>query len=320
MKIIIGKFILYLLIALSVIGLIYQNYSSYVDDTKFSPKGQLVDIGGYKLYAHLSGRGNPTVIFDAGMGDSSLVWNKVIPEISKIAKVFVYDRAGLGWSEESPLPRTSSNIVEELYLLLKNTKTKGPYILVGQSFGGLNMQLFAKKYPDEVSGLILVDSAHDNNIQRIPETSSLRKIVFKMGMWAAPIGIPRLYMSMSNPEEQAAKSTVKHQYTSLDEAAMYIDNMTFLRNTERDFGELPLTVIARNFPSAVLEQKESTSLRNIEWAKLQEELAQRSINSSLIFSENRQHSIHRNQPHIVIDVIKDMVSEIDSTVYWYNKT
>ncbi len=314
LRIFMKKVIVYLIVALSSLGLIYQNYSSYVDKQNFKPEGNLVDIGGYKLHAQQSGAGKVTVVFDAGMGDSLLAWKHVVPEVSEVAEVFVYDRAGLGWSEKSPLPRTNVNIVKELKVLLEKSKVKAPFILVGHSFGGLNMQLFAKKYPQDVVGLVLVDSAHENSSDKMPETSFMRKILFKAGMWAAPFGVPRLYLSLNNPAEQAVKSTVKHQYTSLDESATFTMSMDILKETKRNFGGLPLTVIARNFPSALLEQKKKTSLRNIQWAKLQEELAQRSLNSSLIFSENKQHAIHRSQPDIVIDAIKKMITKLDNKV------
>jgi pimeloyl-ACP methyl ester carboxylesterase len=307
-----GKYTLYLLLTLSVIGLVYQSISSYADGRNFPPTGNLINIGGYKLHAQKFGEGTTTVVFDAGMGDSLLAWNKVMPDISKVAKVFAYDRAGLGWSEKSPLPRTSLQVVNELHLLLDKAKVKGPLILVGHSFGGLNMQLFAKKYPENVVGLILVDSAHENEMATMPKSSFVRKMIFKAGMWAAPIGVPRLFLSLSNPAEQAVKSTIKHQYTSLDESAMFTDSMTILKATNPSFDRLPLTVIARNFSSAMLEQNKKKSLRNIEWAKLQEELAHRSLNSTLIFSGNKQHSIHRSQPLIVIDAIKDMIKKVNN--------
>jgi len=310
---VLGKYALYSLLALSFIGFFFQLYSSYNDTQRFSPNGNLIDIGGFKLHAQKFGEGNTTIVFDAGMGDGLLAWNKVIPDISMVAKVFAYDRAGLGWSEKSPNSRTSSQIVEELYLLLEKANVEGPLILVGHSFGGLNMQLFAKKYPDDVVGLILVDSANENEKDKLPQASLLRKVIFKTGMWAAPIGVPRLYLSLNNPEEHALKSTIKHQYTSLDESTNYTESLNFLKKTKKDFGQLPLTVIARNSPSAILEKNKKKSLRNIEWAKLQEELAQRSSNSELIFSENKQHSIHRSQPEVVIKAIKEMIELVGKT-------
>jgi len=306
------KIMIYFIFVLGFIGLIYQNYSSYIDAQTFKPEGNLVDIGGYKLHVQQSGEGKITVVFDAGMGDSLLAWQQVLPEINQVAEVFVYDRAGLGWSEKSPLSRTSLHIVEELKLLLDKSHVTGPLILVGHSFGGLNMQLFAKKYPQDVVGLVLVDSSHENFADKMPETNFIRKMIFKAGMWAAPFGIPRLYLSLSDPAEQAVKSTVKHQFTSLDESSKFTESMNILKETEHNFGQLPLTVIARNVPSAQLEQKTKASLRNIQWAKLQEELAQRSLNSRLIFSEKKQHAIHRSQPEIVINAIKKMIKNHDN--------
>ncbi|MBE1556264.1 alpha/beta fold hydrolase [Sporosarcina limicola] len=125
----------------------------------FTPIGRLVDIGDIKLHIYVEGVGSPTVIFDTGHGTCSAVteWSLVQPEVAKITRTIVYDRAGMGWSEESKNSRNSEQIVEELHSLLVNSDEKPPYILVGHSFGALNMILFANKYPDKVAGLVLVD-------------------------------------------------------------------------------------------------------------------------------------------------------------------
>jgi len=116
-----------------------------------------VDVGGYRLTVRAMGQGTPTVVFDAGLGDSKDSWRWIWPDVAKRTRVFVYDRAGLGRSDPGPLPRTSRQIVEELHIALDRAWVDGPYILVGHSFGGLNMQLFARTYPDEVTALVLID-------------------------------------------------------------------------------------------------------------------------------------------------------------------
>ncbi len=126
--------------------------------------GRCIDIGKYKLYAQIYGKSAPVVIFDSGSGDDSTVWNAVAPEVSQFARVVIYDRAGLGKSDPKPGndPITSKNSVEALKILLKKENIKPPYILVGHSRGGLNMQLFAEMYPHDVAGVILVDSVSRN--------------------------------------------------------------------------------------------------------------------------------------------------------------
>ena len=291
------------IVLLFMVGFVYQTYSSYVDSTSFNRYGEMIDVGGYSLYVEDSGTGKVTVIFDAGMGDDSSVWNKVAEEVSQFSRVITYDRAGLGWSEESPHDRDSKVIVAELHSVLKDKDITGPIILVGHSFGGVNMQRYALTYPEYIAALVLVDSAHEDQINKMPQTNSLQKYLFKFGMWAAPVGIPRLYLSSTNPEEKAKKSTTKHQYTSLDEAEYFPRSLSELNELTPNFGNLPLVVVARNKASSEID---NTKTRDLVWATLQEDIAARSTDSTIVFSGERQHSIHKRQPEIVIEAIQKL--------------
>lgn len=306
-----GKFALKILsvsiVMLLLVGFVYQSYSSYVDSTSFDKRGEMIDIGGYSLYVEDTGIGKVTVIFDAGMGDDSSVWNKVAEEVSQFSRVITYDRAGLGWSEESPHERDSKVIVDELHSVLEEKDITGTIILVGHSFGGVNMQRYALTYPENVSALVLVDSAHEDQITKMPQASFLQKYLFKFGMWAAPVGIPRLYLSNINPEEKAKKSTTKHQYTSLDEAEYFPRSLSELNELTPSYGDMPLVVIARNKASSEID---NTKARDLVWATLQENIATRSTNSTIIFSGARQHSIHKMQPEIVIEAIQTLAESL----------
>lgn len=152
-----GLVLISFLAILMLTGSAYQFISTKKDENRYPPPGKLVDVGGYRLHINSTGKEGPTVVFDAGMGCNSLDWSLVQPEVAKFARVCIYDRAGNGWSDESPLERTSQNIVNELHTLLQNSGEKGPFILVGHSFGGPNVLLFASLYPDEVAALVLVD-------------------------------------------------------------------------------------------------------------------------------------------------------------------
>jgi pimeloyl-ACP methyl ester carboxylesterase len=116
-----------------------------------------IDVNGQRLYYELRGKGPALVVFDAGIGETHETWRWVWPDVARFARVFLYDRAGLGHSDALPGPRTSERMVEELHALLALAGLHGPYILVGHSFGGLNVQLFASRYPDQVTALVLVE-------------------------------------------------------------------------------------------------------------------------------------------------------------------
>lgn len=123
--------------------------------------GKCVDVGGYQIYAKILGKSEPVVILDIGLGGDLSTWNTITEEISKFSRVVVYDRAGYGKSQQRPgsSPITSEDSINTLKILLTKLGIKPPYFLVGHSLGGLNMQLFAEKYPKDVAGIILSESS-----------------------------------------------------------------------------------------------------------------------------------------------------------------
>jgi pimeloyl-ACP methyl ester carboxylesterase len=124
------------------------------------PAGRMVSIGTHRLHLHCVGSGDPVVVFDAALGGSALSWTLVQPEVARISRACAYDRAGFGWSEAGPMPRTAGRIAAELHELLRRANVPPPYVLVGHSFGGLVVQLFAMRYRSDTAGLVLVDPAH----------------------------------------------------------------------------------------------------------------------------------------------------------------
>src|SRR5215204_4876368 len=155
----IGKALLWLvvvLLALAVAGAIYQAIATALAERAYPPPGEMVDVGGYRLHINCLGQGSPTVVLDAGSGGFSAQWVRVQREVSDTTRVCAYDRAGMGWSEMGPDPRDAKQITGELHTLLSKAGIEGPYVLVGHSFGGMYMQTYAARYPDEVAGVALV--------------------------------------------------------------------------------------------------------------------------------------------------------------------
>jgi pimeloyl-ACP methyl ester carboxylesterase len=129
----------------------------------------LIDVGGRGLYQTTVGSGGPTVVFDAGLGDSAATWSGVVPAIASFTQVVSYDRANTiaSASDPTPLPRTAADTVTDLHTLLEAAAVPGPYVLVGHSVGGLFTRLYAARYPDEVAGLVLIDASHeDQDVRR----------------------------------------------------------------------------------------------------------------------------------------------------------
>jgi pimeloyl-ACP methyl ester carboxylesterase len=128
------------------------------------PPGKLVDVGGYKIHLHCTGKGRPTVILEAGMGDSSAIWSLIQTPLSKTLRVCSYDGAGTAWSDLGPIPRSMKQEVTELHELLAKAKEPGPFVLVGHSYGGLLVRLFQTVHPGEVAGMVLVESTHESTV------------------------------------------------------------------------------------------------------------------------------------------------------------
>src|SRR5215475_394970 len=138
---------------------------SQPEQPPFPPPGRLVDVGGWRLHLNCTGEARasqPTVILEAGLGDFSVEWSLVQPGVAKFARVCSYDRAGDGWSELGPHPRTLRQIVYELHTLLDKAGVKPPLVVVGHSYGGWLVRLYASTYPADVAGMVLVEAGADN--------------------------------------------------------------------------------------------------------------------------------------------------------------
>lgn len=220
------------------------------------------------------------MILEAGWNDTSDTWSEVQAAVDDFTRVCSYDRAGLGRSPAGPEPRTLDKEVAELYQLLEEAGVNGPYILVGHSYGGMLVRLFTDQNPEQVAGMVLVDSPHPDIYRRSlavlpPESPNERESV-------------RFYREWFNQEIE--KPTMKIDPTLLAPGSL---------------GNLPLVVLtamqkerAEDFP-----QDLNDSFNQI-WLDLQEELASMSTNSSHILAEESGHFIQHDQPELVVEAIK----------------
>jgi pimeloyl-ACP methyl ester carboxylesterase len=145
------------MMALAAVGGGYETVAGALDED-FPMPGQLIDVGGHSLHLNCRGSGSPTVILEPAAGgvSSDLAW--ITPAVARDTRVCVYDRAGRGWSEPADSPQDGAQIATDLHTLLERGHVPGPYVMAGHSFGGLYVLTFAARYPDEVAGMVLVDS------------------------------------------------------------------------------------------------------------------------------------------------------------------
>ena len=305
-----------LLLVLLVAGRGYESWARSRDLQRHPAPGKLIKVDSHRLHLRCIGDGTPAVIFDAGAGGTSLDWDHIQQQLALDTQVCAYDRAGFGWSDLGPSPRTSAQIVHELRTLLRNANVEPPFILVGHSFGGLDMQLFAARHANEVAGLVLVDSVHPDLYQRMPPklrqaaTSQLR--LLRLGRALAPYGLPRLLFppiatQRLSPHLQAAANAAGYRsntYAALyEEARVFDESCQQVRSARRPLDNVRLTVLTRSkaekWPSAIpAETAESI------WLDLQRDLAAAVPDSQHMIVENAGHFIHLDQPDVVVEAIQ----------------
>jgi pimeloyl-ACP methyl ester carboxylesterase len=129
--------------------------------------GKMIDVGGHRLYMECTGTGGPAVILQAGLGASSASWAGIAPAVSATTTVCAYDRAGHGLSDEAG-PQDGIALATDLHTLLERAGVAGPYVIVGHSSGGAYVRVYAARYPDEVAGMVLLDSQPDDAFAALP--------------------------------------------------------------------------------------------------------------------------------------------------------
>jgi pimeloyl-ACP methyl ester carboxylesterase len=298
----------------------------------YPPPGRMVDVGGYRLHLVEEGEGSPTVVIDTGQGDFTLTWRGIVRRVAEFTRVCAYDRAGLGWSETSPEPRTAEVMVEELHALLTRTGVPGPYVLVGASLGGMNVRLYAHTHPDEVAGLVLVDAAHEEQFTA-PEVREAAQrmeqvvpLVSRVLAGLVRSGIPALWPGLLPdvggirarlPAEDvpAYDAVVAANPKHLLAAAAEIRDLPATRAQMvaadiTSLGDRPLVVLRHGREQPMMGPPEVTQALEETFTRLQEQTARLSTNGRLIVAEESGHAIHLEQPDLVVDAIRQVVEDI----------
>ena len=310
--------LLFILVAFALLGATYQAIATWRDARAFPPPGQLVDVGGYQLHLHCLGTGSPAVVTENGLGGSSPDWTLVQPAVSQTTRVCSYDRAGSGWSEVGPTPRTSCQISTELHTLLTKAGIAGPYVMVGHSAGGMHAQVYASQYPTDVAGLVLVDPTPAQAIMRF--TPEQRRTVLpnldQLPLLQAMefLGVMRLLplpgADVLTALPAATQAQVRaHRLQSGAMAAMAAEAASLATSIQETTAanplppERPLLIVWHGIPAEPVE------LEPLAQANM-EELLQRSANSKFVVAEQSGHAIPFERPAVVIDAINQVVTAV----------
>jgi pimeloyl-ACP methyl ester carboxylesterase len=261
--------------------------------------GERYDIGGYSLHLNCSGKGTPIVIMDVGLGDDSSDWQSLFEQSSEITRTCIYDRPGYGWSDYGPRPRNSRRIAYELGQLLHQAHIPPPYILVGHSFGGFNLRLFANFYPDLVAGMILIDASHELQYDRLniklPAPYKGRRNI---------VVTPIAKQSPTPDGKHRVLRDHAHRAAGQEIAGLYQSSRQVQLNGS--IPTVPLIVISRGMPE--WEGNEKLRQREKIWIELQQDLTRLSPYSQHIFANQSGHDIPHDQPQIIVDAIADIIN------------
>lgn len=243
------------LVILSLLGFAYQSIATQNDRQNFPPPGQLIEVNGRRRHLQCVGSGEPTVILEAGAVGFSTHWAWVQQQVGQRTRVCAYDRAGHGWSEPAPAPRDGMTIARELQALLTEAGIAPPYLLVGHSLGAVTNRIYAAQHPDQVVGLVLVDSAVP---VQLADEAAFQQWKLENDLLNQPlsflvrIGVYRLIvndLARGYPPEQAAQlvamqSTNQNFDTYYAEVILGQKALAEQAKTAENLGDLPLIVLS----------------------------------------------------------------------------
>ena len=277
-----------------------SNVSAY-DDKPFKPPGRFINIGFQTMYVDCLGENKPTIIVDVGIAASSASWYKIAKELSKNTRICLYDRAGYGWSDSGRGERTTATIVHELKLLVKRAEIPGPYIMVGHSFGGFTARYFAAKFPEDVAGLVLVDSSHPEQIYRLSALDNQGKKPLITGRDAnAPADF-----SEFERKWYFLNSSRKATFAQMAELK-YFKQSAYQVKHSGPLKDIPIAVLSRGISQ--LPELNGVSLEN-EWQDMQKDLLNLSKNSWHSIIVNSGHNIHEEAPAKIIENILEVIEK-----------
>jgi pimeloyl-ACP methyl ester carboxylesterase len=311
--------------SLASTGALYEMIGRWRDARRFPQRGHSVQVGSIRMNIDCSGQGSPTVILESGLGGPSIDWLMVQPEVAKFARVCSYDRAGYGWSDSGPEPRSSLQIAHELKQLLQAAREKGPYVLVGHSMGGYDIRVYTGHYPNDVVGMVLADASHEDQDLRAPE--SIRKwqqdyrkhpgwhklkYFFQLHLgWArltADRDAPEFWPKALREEEEFLTLPTKHQFAVIDEDQVFPTLSAAQVRGAGNLGDRPLIVLTaareEDIPPEI-PPRDAQAEEDLWVHRLQPELARLSTRGKQIVLDS-SHEMPTEHPEVVISAIHEV--------------
>lgn len=299
---------------------------------KYPAPGQMVDVGEYSLHLYCTGdpSAKPVVVVSPGSGSNVAKWPLVQPEVAKFTRICIYDRPGSGWSFVAPQGQTYQEEAQGVHTMLQNAGVPGPYVLVGHSLGGAVMQVYASLYPQEVIGMVMVDTrTRGIESKQPPEYVKTNKMtaqgsyafsipgVFRLLNWFGVLRTVPTFESMPpDMKEVAYGLDWNSRYFSYQEASIPIHEQREALFVSADpLPDVPLIVIGhgKTEQSPGVNAAADIALQADRiWLDEMKKLATETSQGTYIVAEKSGHNIHLEQPEIVIDAIRTIVEQVRS--------
>ena len=292
----------------------YQHAADAADRRRYPPPGRLVDVGGRCLHLLAMGEGTPVVVIVPALGSNVLEWVRVLRGASAETTVCAYDRAGLGWSDPQRGTVGIDAMADDLHALLKAADIAPPYVIAGNSMGGVVARRFQARYPEDVTGMLLIDSSHEDQARRLGD-GALDGFMHAARRQSRILGLRRIGAHLGLIRGLDAASLAWETVPEYEGAAKALTLSTKERRTvaremlvlgrpqgkPRDLGALPLAVLSAG--SAKRREWPGWAA----WRQLQDELAALSSDSAYMYALNTDHNVHLDDPDLVVRAIRDLV-------------
>jgi len=304
-----------ILAVLAILGMVFERVSAIRITSQYPPPGKLYDVGGWRMHLNCVGRGPVTVVFESGLGDTSRAWSKIHLQVAEFSRACTYDRTGLGWSEvpRTLPPRDADHVVAELHTVLRKAGEQGPFVLVGHSLGGLEVQLYAFRFPAETAGLVLVDSVHPQQrvrLHREQQSAEYSKTLewYKLG---APFGLTRLLHECLD-EDAPVADCAQFYRVLFDEFTRLPESFSEANVLDKHpLGKKPLLVLSRDPNSAASLQDPAAPIWEQMQAELADELSENSVRWIVI---GAGHGINSDKPEVVLEAIHRVIAAAENGV------
>jgi pimeloyl-ACP methyl ester carboxylesterase len=301
----------------------YEHIAAWRDSRVLTQIGRSVDIGGRSLNIHCIGEGSPTVVFASARIAPGYVWTPTQRGVAAFTRACWYDRADLGWSDYGPGPVTSETAARDLHRLVEAARIERPIVLVGHSFGGHVIRLFHHFYPGEVSGMVLVDAAHEDagKIQGMPHRERPPipdSVIHGISIVGAHLGAMR-FIANRDPGPPPSRWTaeewdvlwrLRHQRNvfvadgNLAPGRMSDDLVRAAGGLE----DMPLIVLTQGRPIQDAQSVEAAVRTG--WVGLQRQLAERSRRGRQVLVLESDHGIPEEAPDAVISAVHEIVTTV----------